>query len=354
MSIALLTHELSNLGFEPRQLLDFNTLALSCEASSVMDLSSLEQLPALSALAGRGCQFLVLGGGSNVVLPAKLARPVLLIKLTGIRLIEQSPKALIIEASAGENWHQFVKFCVKAGWGGLENLALIPGTVGAAPVQNIGAYGVELATFLESVSAWHLPTGRHETLSAAQCAFAYRDSVFKQSPLGTWVITSVRFRLPQPWRAACSYPELANHPLVSSPAERPLTPQRIFDAVCQIRHNKLPDPTQLGNAGSFFKNPVVSLAVYERLRAQYPTIVAYPQAGDSFKLAAGWLIDQCGEKGRRKGPVGVHERQALVLVNYGGASTDELLSLANEVSAKVTERFGVELEIEPVIVSSKT
>jgi UDP-N-acetylmuramate dehydrogenase len=330
----------------------FNALGLSCEAKQVLTLSTQAQLPEVTARARIAGGIVVLGGGSNVVLPAKLDRLVVRVALKGITPVESSdPTAWRIDVAAGENWHDWVEIATKNGWSGLENLALIPGTVGAAPVQNIGAYGVELQDRIESVTAWHIPEGRLVTLSKDSCGFAYRDSIFKRDTLGTWLIVSVRFLLPKRWVPVLGYPDLKNHAVLSRVKPEQIKAEQILQAVCEIRRAKLPNPAVLGNAGSFFKNPVVSETQYQLLKAQFPALIAYPQSDQTFKLAAGWLIERCGWKGKRLGPVGVHDRQALVLVNYGGAQASELLALAHEVRASVHAQFGVDLEIEPVVLT---
>ncbi len=330
-----------------RDLSDLNTFALVSQASAYVQLRSAGDLPRLAELATRYESLLVLGGGSNVVLPSAIGGLVAHVALRGVRLVGEDEESRIVEAAAGESWHDFVTQCVARGWDGLENLALIPGTVGAAPVQNIGAYGVELCDRFAGLTAYDLHSRRWVDMEAAECAFAYRDSIFKHEP-GRWVITAVRMRLPKRWQPVLEYPDLRRYPgLAAAPTARD-----IFGAVCEIRRSKLPDPATLGNAGSFFKNPVVPANRYEALQARFPGLVGYPHGGDAYKLAAGWLIDRCGWKGRRMGPVGVHERQALVLVNYGGASADDVLTLAAAVRSDVGERYGVELEIEPVVVAA--
>lgn len=328
-----------------------NTLGLTCEANQVLTLSSQAQLPEVTARASKAGGVVVLGGGSNVVLPAELDRFVVRVALKGITPVESSDQAAWrIDVAAGEDWHDWVEIATKNGWFGLENLALIPGTVGAAPVQNIGAYGVELQERVESVTAWHIPEGRLVTLSKNACGFAYRDSIFKRDVLGTWLIVSVRFLLPKKWVPVLSYPDLKNHAVLSRLEPAHVKAEQILQAVCEIRRAKLPDPKVLGNAGSFFKNPIVSETQYLLLKAQFPALIAYPQSDQTLKLAAGWLIERCGWKGKRLGAVGVHDRQALVLVNYGGARASELMALAHEVRASVKTQFGVDLEIEPVVV----
>jgi len=348
-------------------LTQHNTLGLACQARRVLTLSSLSQLPGITALAREHAPIFILGSGSNVVLPEQLDQIVVRVALKGIALVEETvsqrtpqdiledgsvrAEAYRIDVAAGENWHHLVAFTTHKAWFGLENLALIPGTVGAAPVQNIGAYGVEVQDLIESVTAWHIPEGRLMTLSKEECAFAYRDSIFKRSAPGTWLIVSVRFFLPMRWVPALSYPDLQKHPLLAASAPGTVTGQQIMNAVCEIRRAKLPDPAVLGNAGSFFKNPIVTASQYLALKQNFSDLVAYAQSDGRYKLAAGWLIECCGWKGKRQGAVGVHEKQALVLVNYGGAQASALMKLAQDVRSAVLEQFGVELEIEPVVVS---
>lgn len=330
----------------PQDLSTFNTLGLVSSADACVTLDDVAQLPSLSALAARHASLLVLGGGSNLVLPEAVPGLVARVALRGVRLLRAEPDAWLVEAAGGESWHGFVAECVRQGWDGLENLALIPGTVGAAPVQNIGAYGVELADRFDSLTAWDVREGRYVEMTAADCRFAYRDSVFKRQPPGSWVIAAVRLRLPRPWRPVLEYPDLKRHPgLTVAPSAR-----AVFEAVCEIRRAKLPDPAITGNAGSFFKNPIVSAAQRDALAARFPGLVSYPQPDGRYKLAAGWLIDQCGWKGRVLGAAGVHDRQALVLVNRGGATAADILALARAIQEAVAERYGVALEPEPVVV----
>lgn len=325
-----------------------NTLGLSASAAHAVRLTGAAQLPALSGLLSQQQDLFVLGGGSNVILPPQIQSLIVLPQLRGIRLLETTDDAWIVEAQAGEPWHDFVAHTLSQGWFGLENLALIPGTVGAGPVQNIGAYGVELDQRLHSVLAWHLAEERLHELSVQDCRFSYRDSLFKQSGAGTWLIVAVRFRLPRAWQPVLDYPDLRRHALLEALAAP--SARQIFDAVCDIRRAKLPDPATLGNAGSFFKNPIVPAAQADRLRQAHPAMPAYPMPDGSVKLAAGWLIEQSGWKGRQLGAVGMHARQALVLVNHGGASFDEVMALEQAVRADVLARFGVTLEREPLVV----
>ncbi|MFM0260809.1 UDP-N-acetylmuramate dehydrogenase [Paraburkholderia sediminicola] len=295
-----------------------------------------------------GLPRLVLGGGSNVVLTGDFAGLVLLVALQGRRVVREDDAAWYVEAAAGEPWHDFVAWTLSQGLSGLENLALIPGTVGAAPIQNIGAYGLEMCERFASLRAVELETGAVVELDADACRFGYRDSFFKREGRDRFVITSVTFRLPKSWQPRAGYADLARELAASGYADTPPSAQAIFDAVVAVRRAKLPDPLQLGNAGSFFKNPVVEATQFEALKVKEPEVVSYLQPDGRVKLAAGWLIDRCGWKGRAMGAAAVHERQALVLVNRGGASGAEVLALAKAVQRDVLTRFGVELEAEPV------
>ena len=290
----------------------------------------------------------VLGGGSNIILTKDMPQIVLKIEVRGIRLVEERADALIVEAGAGENWHELVALTLANGWPGLENLALIPGTVGASPVQNIGAYGVELKDRFESLDAVDLVTGRTQTLFADTCGFGYRDSVFKQSLANRTVITRVRFRLPKPWQPVLGYLDLERK-MAETGIDAP-TAQQVFDWICAIRRAKLPDPAVIGNAGSFFKNPLVTPEQCRDIIGRDPEIVHYPLPDGSVKLAAGWMIDACGWKGKHVGQAGVYEKQALVLVNRGGATGGEVVTLARAIQTSVYERFGIRLEPEPVVV----
>ncbi|MDP3823435.1 MAG: UDP-N-acetylmuramate dehydrogenase [Burkholderiales bacterium] len=290
----------------------------------------------------------VLGGGSNIILTRDMPQIVLKVEVRGVRLVEERTDAWIVEAGAGENWHELVAHTLAQGWPGLENLALIPGTVGAAPVQNIGAYGVELKDRFESLDAVDLVTGRTSTLWPEICAFGYRDSVFKHSLAGRSVITRVRFRLPKPWQPVLGYLELERR-MQETGITHP-SAQQVFDWVCAIRRAKLPDPALIGNAGSFFKNPVVTQEQCRDIIGRDPEIVHYPMPDGSVKLAAGWMIDACGWKGKSVGQAGVYEKQALVLVNRGHAIGSEVMTLARAIQESVYGRFGIRLEHEPVVV----
>lgn len=333
-----------SLELQPQfDLTAFNTLGLRSVAESYIAITESEQIPQLMNYASEHrLPLLWLGGGSNLVLAESVPGIVAQIKLSGVELLESPGRSALLRVGAGELWHNFVRWTLEQGYFGLENLALIPGSVGASPVQNIGAYGVEVGELIECVDAYDSQIQQWVNLSAKGCEFGYRDSLFKRNP-GRFVITSVTFRLSRQYHPKLSYAPLAQRFGGRSEVDA----LEVFNAVCEIRSSKLPDPNKLGNAGSFFKNPVVNQADFETLHLQYPDIPNYP-ADSGRKLAAGWLIEQAGLKGYTDGPVGVHKLQALVLVNYGGASRCELEALAASVTTQVLQKFGVQLEQEPI------
>lgn len=291
---------------------------------------------------------LILGGGSNILLTGDFPGVVLHMQNKGIAIVGDDADAIYVRAAGGENWHQFVLWTLQHGLGGLENLSLIPGSVGAAPIQNIGAYGAELKDCFHSATVFDLVTGEVKVLDKEACAFGYRDSIFKHALRDRAIVLEVTFALPKRWEANLRYAELAQEIAVRG-LEDPGA-KEISDAVIAIRTRKLPDPAVIGNAGSFFKNPVVPAQQRHALLERFPQLVSYPQADGTYKLAAGWLIDQCGWKGKGLGAAGVYEKQALVLVNHGGASGQEMLGLARRIQDDVQARFGVQIEPEPVIV----
>jgi UDP-N-acetylmuramate dehydrogenase len=326
----------------------FNTFGIGARARRYLRVTEPAQLAALAAdPALAAMPRLVLGGGSNLLIThADIGQLVLHMALMGKEIVGETPDAILVRARAGENWHGFVQWTLEQGLGGLENMALIPGTVGASPIQNIGAYGAEVKDFFHSLTAFDFETGATRTMDAAACRFAYRDSVFKHEDGRSLAVLDVSFALPKAWAPNLRYAELARElDGVSGP-----TPRQVADAVIAVRRRKLPDPAEIGNAGSFFKNPVVPGEHCARLLARWPNLVHHPQADGSEKLAAGWLIDQCGWKGRSLGRAGVYPKQALVLVNNGGASGEEVLALARAIQADVQARFGVLLEPEPVMI----
>jgi UDP-N-acetylmuramate dehydrogenase len=299
---------------------------------------------ALAYAAAQQVPLLVIGGGSNLLLTRDVEALVLRMSSRGVRMLSDDGESAVVEAEAGESWHPFVQWTLEQGFAGLENLSLIPGTVGAAPMQNIGAYGVEIKDVFAGLTALDRQTGELCEFNLDECAFGYRDSLFKQQS-GRWLILRVRFRLQR-----CGTLTLQYGPLQQRLQEQGITeptPMDVSRAVCSIRSEKLPDPAVLGNAGSFFKNPLVSAAQAAELKHAYPGLVAYPQTDGQVKLAAGWLIEQAGWKGYRQGDAGVHRLQALVLVNYGNATGSELLALAQAIQADIALRFKVTLEIEP-------
>ncbi len=345
----------NNVALQP-----YNTFGIVARALRLVRVRSTDDVLALLAdhdvRTASGTPPFVLGGGSNLVITGDIKQLVVKVEISGRRLVEETAKGWVVEAGAGEDWHDFVRWTLEQGYPGLENLALIPGTVGASPVQNIGAYGVELQDRFRELDAIDLQTGQSFTLDAAKCGFGYRDSVFKHTPAGDKglglagraLITHVRFWLPKPWKAVLGYADL-DRKMAESGVSSP-TAQQIFDWVCAIRRAKLPDPAVIGNAGSFFKNPTVSREQCADIIAREPKVVHYPMADGSIKLAAGWLIDACGWKGKGVGSAGVYERQALVLVNRGGATGGEVMTLAKAIQTSVYERFGILLETEPVVV----
>lgn len=365
-------------------LKSYNTFGIEAKALRLVRLRSEDDaLGVLGAEEFKNEPKFILGGGSNIVITSDVKPLVLKMEMLGKRLVSEDSKAWIVEAEAGENWHEFVRWTLDNGWPGLENMALIPGLVGASPVQNIGAYGVELQDRFESLDALNMQTLQSLRLEAVHCGFGYRDSVFKhglngvhgapgtslgrnmhQFPnvnsggslsmglAGRALITRVRFRLPKAWRAELGYADL-HKKVVETGIQNP-TPMQIFDWVCQIRRAKLPQPEVIGNAGSFFKNPTVTADQCADIIAREPKLVHYQLSNGEYKLAAAWLIDACGWRGKTVGHAGVYEKQALVLVNKGGPSRPctggEVVTLAQAIQTSVYERFGIRLDIEPVVV----
>ena len=323
----------------------YNSFAVDVLASHFAEAQDDQQVQqALSYARAQQLPLLLLGGGSNMLLTADVGALVLRMASRGIRVLEDDGERVVIEAEAGEAWHPFVQWTLAHGFAGLENLSLIPGTVGAAPVQNIGAYGVELKDVFAGLTALDRDSGELREFSLHDCAFAYRDSLFKRES-GRWIILRVQFALSRLATLQLGYGPVQQY-LQTHAIEAP-TASDVGAAICAIRSEKLPDPAVLGNAGSFFKNPVVSAELAQRLRVEHADLVAYPQPDGQVKLAAGWLIERAGWKGYREGDAGVHRLQALVLVNYGKATGAQLLALAQRIQADIARRFMVELEIEP-------
>ncbi len=330
---------------EQVSLKPYNTFGIDVKARYFTQAHDYQEVRlALAQARQGGVPVLVIGGGSNLLLTRDIDALVLHMASRGRRVLSDDGERIVVEAEAGEPWHPFVQWTLAQGYCGLENLSLIPGTVGAAPMQNVGAYGVEIKDVFVGLTALDRETGELRDFGLAECAFGYRDSLFKRNP-GRWLILRVRFALSRTLQAHLDYGPVRQR-LAEQGVTEP-TAQAISEAICSIRREKLPDPAELGNAGSFFKNPVVSAELVERIRAQYPGVVAYPQADGQVKLAAGWLIEQAGWKGHREGDAGVHRLQSLVLVNYGQASGAQMHALARRIQADILERFGVELEMEP-------
>jgi UDP-N-acetylmuramate dehydrogenase len=331
---------ISNLGLKHR-----NTFGFDANAELAYEITAPEQIPVLiSEATQQKLVWRVLGGGSNVILPSILPGVTLLMNITGQEIVSTDDEASFLAVGGGVNWHELVSWTLENDLPGFENLALIPGTVGAAPIQNIGAYGVEIADYIDHIEAFDTKAQTFVTLSKGACHFGYRDSYFKQNP-HRFIVTKVVFRIPKKWQARIHYADLAKQ---FSENSNP-SPEDIFLAVCKIRTLKLPNPRVIGNAGSFFQNPIVPHEQYESLLKSHGDLVSYPDVPGMRKLAAGWLIDQCGFKGRRMGSVGVYENQALVLVNHGGGTAKDILNLAKCIQDKVRAEFGVSLQIEPNI-----
>jgi len=323
----------------------FNSFGVDVRAQLFAEAHSDDEVrEALAYAAANAMPLLVIGGGSNLLLTADIHALVLRMATRGIRVLSDDGGQVVIEAEAGEPWHPFVQHTLAQGFSGLENLSLIPGTVGAAPMQNIGAYGVEIKDVFAGLTALDRQTGELRDFTLAQCNFAYRDSLFKQQP-GRWLILRVRFTLNRTAHLHLEYGPVRQR-LTEQGIDHP-TPSDVSQAICSIRSEKLPDPLVLGNAGSFFKNPLVPAALVARLKGEYPDLVAYAQPDGQMKLAAGWLIEKAGWKGFREADAGVHKLQALVLVNYGGATGLQLLELAQRIQKDIWQRFSVELEMEP-------
>jgi UDP-N-acetylmuramate dehydrogenase len=341
---------------EGASLRALTTFGVEARAARLATLASPNDLDQALALLATSSKSLVMGGGSNLLMAGDFDGTVLRVALPGRRILDSTEAAaapVIVEAAAGENWHDFVCWTLDQGLSGLENLSLIPGTVGASPIQNIGAYGVEMRERFDSLEAVDRRSGRRHRLKATDCRFGYRDSLFKQPAGEHWLILSVRFRLSPVFVPKLDYGELGGEVMarLAATGRAGAVPEArdVAAAVIAIRQRKLPDPARLGNAGSFFRNPIVDQATAESLARRWPDLPRHAVDG-AVKLSAAWLIDQCGWKGHRDGDAGVHAQHALVLVNHGQASGAQLLALAARIQASVLERFGVALDPEPTIV----
>lgn len=332
---------------ENRSLKDYNTFGIEASARRLATFATAEELAALLAESRQPA--LILGGGSNILLTRDIDGPVLINAIKGIDLIDEDDRYFYIKVGAGENWHGFVKVCLDRNWAGVENLSLIPGSVGAAPMQNIGAYGVEIKDVFHELEALDRQDNQIRMFTLNDCRFGYRESIFKHEYKDRFIILNVTFRLHREPVFHTEYGAIREELAKSRVAE--LSIRAVSEAVIRIRNSKLPDPAEIGNAGSFFKNPTIPDDRYENLKVDFPGIVGYPEASrKATKLSAAWLIEQCGWKGYRRGDAGVHARQALVLVNYGHATGKEIYDLSEEVLQSVRATFGVTLEREVNII----
>lgn len=318
----------------------YNTFGLSAKAAFFKEINTVRGLKNLP----NNLPLVILGGGSNLLLTKDIEACVLKMNIQGISVTRETDKEIYVKVGAGVVWHEWVMFCVAQGWGGIENLSLIPGTVGASPIQNIGAYGVELKDVFESLTAFDLTTKQQRIFTKNECEFGYRDSIFKRALKNETVITSVTFKLQKQPILNTSYGDIQK----VLAAKNIITPniKDISDAVIDIRKSKLPDPAELGNSGSFFKNPEIESALFLDLQKKYPTLTGYPMANGTIKIAAGWLIEQAGWKGKRVGNTGCHDKQALVIVNYGNATGKEIYQHALNVIEDVSQKFGIMLSPE--------
>lgn len=324
----------------------FNTFGISAQAEQFIVATTIQDLQQLiQENVFQKFDTLVLGGGSNILLTGDFKGLVIKMELKGINIVAETENDVVINVGAGENWHQLVRYCVTRGWGGVENLSLIPGTMGAAPMQNIGAYGVEIKDVIEKVEVIHIESGKVSSFSNAECEFGYRESIFKQKQKGKYIISSVTLRLTKKnHRYATEYGAIQD--TMKQLGHTQPSIQAISDTVIHIRRSKLPDPEKIGNAGSFFKNPSISNEQYHLLQQTFPSIPGYTSAHETTKVPAGWLIEQCGWKGKTFDSIGVHPLQALVIVNYGGGEGKKIWQLALAIQQSVKEKFNIVLQPE--------
>lgn len=327
-------------------LLHLNTFGIDVTA---MNFSEVKSLQDLKDIVSKHKDLFVLSGGSNILLTKDIKKPVVYLNTKGIQILEKDDESVLVKAEAGENWHEFVCWCLKHDFGGLENLSLIPGNVGTSPMQNIGAYGVEIKDCFDSLEAIEIKSGKIRTFSAEDCAFGYRESVFKNELKGQFIIINVTFRLTvKNHKISADYGAIKEQLKLGRIANANI--HDIAKAVIAIRQSKLPDPKEIGNSGSFFKNPVIPKAHFQRLQTASPDIPHYILSEEYVKVPAGWLVEQCGFKGKRYGDAGVHKKQALVLVNYDKATGQEILDLAHKIKKKVFDQFEIDLEMEVNII----
>lgn len=338
-------HIQKNVSLKP-----LNTFGLEAKARVFIEVKSIEELQeVLQSKVAHDNPLFILGGGSNVLLSKDFDGLVIKNSIMGKEVVHETDDFVLVKIGAGENWHSFVLYALENGWGGVENLSLIPGTVGAAPMQNIGAYGVEIKEVFEHLQAVNISSGEVEKFNKEACRFGYRESIFKNKVKGQYIITHVTLKLTKEGHQLNTSYGAISETLDEMKVKKP-TIKDVSEAVIKIRQSKLPDPAKIGNAGSFFKNPSVDRIQYEELKTEYPEIPGYDLPDNNVKVPAGWLIEQCGWKGVTRGAIGVHKNQALVLVNYGGGNGDDLKNLADEIRASVIEKFGIELSAEVNII----
>ena len=325
----------------------YTTFGIEAQASYFADIASETDLDTLFQLNEfKDLPKLIMGGGSNLLLTQDFPGLALRLTLGGINIVREDDTHIYVQAGAGVGWHELVMYCVEKNLAGMENLSLIPGTVGAAPMQNIGAYGVEIEQLFDHLEAVHIETGEKRRFEHADCQFGYRESVFKHQLKGQYIITSVTFRLDKTPTFHTRYGAISETLTEMGITDETMSIKAISDAVIRIRRSKLPDPAEIGNAGSFFKNPEIPALQFDQLKTTYPAMPGYPMGSDRVKVPAGWLIEQAGWKGYRNGDAGVHAKQALVLVNYGHATGHEILALAHQIQASVLEQFGITINPE--------
>ena len=335
----------------------YNTFGIDVKASRFINITSLD---ILTELVNNEKDFFILGGGSNLLLTKDIDKLVVHINFKGIKVIEEFDNSVLVQVAAGEVWHEFVLWCIDHDFGGVENLSLIPGNVGTAPIQNIGAYGVEFKDTVVKVEALHIETGEVRIFKKDECHFGYRNSVFKNDLKGDYIITNVIFKLSKNKHTLNSSYGAIQAELAKNNISEP-TIKAISDAVIAIRQSKLPDPKKIGNSGSFFKNPVISKSEFEKLQEKFPNTPFYEVKSENseisilkseilYKVPAGWMVEQCGYKGKRYGDAGIHKNQALVLVNYGNATGKEILDLSKRIQKSVFEKFGIAIEAEVNII----
>jgi len=327
------------------QLKPFNTFGIEATAKYFIEVSSIEQLQEILQNPDyQSTERLILGGGSNMLLTKDFEGLVIKIAIKGFEVVNENEDNIWLKVGAGVVWHDLVLQCVNQNYAGMENLSLIPGTVGAAPMQNIGAYGIEIKEIFEELQALEIATGEIKTYDKTSCSFGYRESIFKHEAKGKYIILNVTFKLNKRPTFHIEYGAIKD--TLGEMGISEMSIKAISDAVIHIRQSKLPNPAEIGNAGSFFKNPEIPNSQFEALKAQFPTIPSYPVSDTSTKVPAGWLIEQAGWKGQRFGSVGVHAKQALVLVNYGGGKGEEIKDLSQKIQASVKEKFGIQLSVE--------